>query len=246
VEIRRASADDVAPTLEVWRADLSARGVRPSADRAARVLDKLAAPDAVLVVAVAGGPAADGAATSDLRAAVGGLALGEWGRSADGAGDLEPGLLHLSMLVVHPMHRRHGLGSALVEGLADAAYLRGARRLSAWTCPDDPVAAAFASAIGLEATGRTQVLPSGRQAVQLVGELEPPLRELVVREAGLRLGQLLKLAGLVETGAEAKALLEAGGVEVDGAVELRRGRQLRGGEVVVAHDQAVRVVLPGP
>lgn len=48
----------------------------------------------------------------------------------------------------------------------------------------------------------------------------------------IRLGQFLKLASLVESGADAAGLIAAGDVTVDGAVEQRRGRQLRGGEVV--------------
>ena len=158
-----------------------------------------------------------------------GFALGEWGR--DDSGALVPGLLRLAMLCVHPSARRQGLGSALAEGLADTAYGKGARRLQA--AADSPAVEAFLEALGLQRDGE-----------QWVAELDPPMRELAVREGGLRLGQLLKLAGLVDTGAEAKALLEAGGVEVDGEVELRRGRQLQDGEVVVARDQAVRVVLP--
>ena len=51
---------------------------------------------------------------------------------------------------------------------------------------------------------------------------------------------------LVDTGAQGKSLLEEGGVAVNGEVELCRGRQLQDGDVVVAREQAVRVVLPGP
>ena len=54
-----------------------------------------------------------------------------------------------------------------------------------------------------------------------------------------------KLAGLVDTGSEAKQLLATGGVTVNDEVELRRGRQLVHGDVVVAHDRAVRVLLAG-
>jgi len=42
----------------------------------------------------------------------------------------------------------------------------------------------------------------------------------------IRLGQLLKLAGLVENGGEAKARIQDGEVRVNGQVETRRGRQL--------------------
>jgi len=47
----------------------------------------------------------------------------------------------------------------------------------------------------------------------------------------IRLGQFLKLAGLVDTGAEASDLIAGHDVEVDGRVETRRGRRLVGGEV---------------
>lgn len=48
----------------------------------------------------------------------------------------------------------------------------------------------------------------------------------------IRLGQFLKYAGLAESGAHARELVAAGAVEVDGQVEIRRGRQLHGGELV--------------
>ena len=49
----------------------------------------------------------------------------------------------------------------------------------------------------------------------------------------IRLGQFLKLAGLAESGAHARELLEDGVVSVNGQDETRRGRQLRRGDVVV-------------
>lgn len=48
----------------------------------------------------------------------------------------------------------------------------------------------------------------------------------------IRLGQLLKLADLVDNGAEAKDAIAAGEVSVNGEVETRRGRQLGVGDVV--------------
>jgi ribosome-associated protein len=57
----------------------------------------------------------------------------------------------------------------------------------------------------------------------------------------IRLGQLLKLAGLVDTGGEAKALIQAGEVRVNGQVETRRGRQLREGDRVAVDDREVEV-----
>lgn len=58
-----------------------------------------------------------------------------------------------------------------------------------------------------------------------------------VGEAGIRLGQLLKLAGVVDSGGAARALLESGDVLVNGEVETRRGRQLRPGDTVTAGGQ---------
>lgn len=59
--------------------------------------------------------------------------------------------------------------------------------------------------------------------------------DIPLRDETIRLGQLLKLAGLVEDGGRAKQLLAAGSVRVDGQVETRRGRQVgRGATVEVA------------
>ncbi len=52
------------------------------------------------------------------------------------------------------------------------------------------------------------------------------------RARTIRLGQLLKLADLVDTGADAKPLLSQGLVDVNGETETRRGRQLCRGDVV--------------
>lgn len=66
-------------------------------------------------------------------------------------------------------------------------------------------------------------------------------REVPIREEVIRLGQLLKLAGLAASGGEARALLEAGAVTVNDEGEGRRGRQLRRGDVVAVGDERVRV-----
>lgn len=60
-------------------------------------------------------------------------------------------------------------------------------------------------------------------------------------ESGIRLGQLLKLAGLVDSGGEAKAVLAQGKVTVNGAAETRRGAQLRPGDVVHAPGGTVQL-----
>jgi ribosome-associated protein len=58
----------------------------------------------------------------------------------------------------------------------------------------------------------------------------------------IRLGQLLKLAGAASGGADAKALIARGQVTVNGELELRRGRQLRPGDVVHVGTDDLRIV----
>jgi ribosome-associated protein len=66
--------------------------------------------------------------------------------------------------------------------------------------------------------------------------------EVAIREGGgIRLGQFLKLAGAVDSGADVKALIADGAVTVNGQLESRRGRQLVRGDVVGLAGQRWRV-----
>ncbi len=67
-------------------------------------------------------------------------------------------------------------------------------------------------------------------------------RDIAIRGHVIRLGQLLKLAGLVDAGSDVRPLLAEGVVTVGGRVELRRGRQLQRGDVVAVGDEQVRLV----
>jgi ribosome-associated protein len=58
----------------------------------------------------------------------------------------------------------------------------------------------------------------------------------------IRLGQLLKLADLADSGSDTKAVLATGVVEVNGETETRRGRQLHHGDVVKVGPDELRVV----
>jgi ribosome-associated protein len=71
------------------------------------------------------------------------------------------------------------------------------------------------------------------------------LPEVTIVDDSIRLGQFLKLAGLAEDGADAKALVEAGEVTVNGRVDTRRGRQLHDGDVVTRSGQSVRLIAEG-
>jgi ribosome-associated protein len=58
---------------------------------------------------------------------------------------------------------------------------------------------------------------------------------------GTTLGRALKAAGLVGTGGEAKVLIQAGEVSVNGEVETRRGRRLQEGDVIEVGDERLGV-----
>lgn len=65
--------------------------------------------------------------------------------------------------------------------------------------------------------------------------------EVPISDDTIRLGQFLKLASLIDSGADAKAVIADGLVSVNGAVEVRRGRQLRPGDTVTYGDTSARV-----
>jgi ribosome-associated protein len=67
------------------------------------------------------------------------------------------------------------------------------------------------------------------------------VEEIQIRGEMIRLGQLLKLAGVIETGAEVKDFLAHEAVLVNGEPETRRGRQLRHDDLVVAGGRELRV-----
>lgn len=65
---------------------------------------------------------------------------------------------------------------------------------------------------------------------------------LVLRGAHITLDALLKASGLVDSGGAAKALIAGGAVQVNGEVEIRRGRKLHAGDVVSVGTRRVQVL----
>ena len=59
--------------------------------------------------------------------------------------------------------------------------------------------------------------------------------------SGMTLGQALKASDAVESGGEAKILIQAGEVRVNEEIETRRGRRLRKGDVIEVGDGAERM-----
>ncbi|MDQ6740789.1 MAG: RNA-binding S4 domain-containing protein [Actinomycetota bacterium] len=68
--------------------------------------------------------------------------------------------------------------------------------------------------------------------------------DISIRDDMIRLGQLLKLASLVEDGVEAAELIKNGLVQVNGEIEERRGRQLHVGDTVTVNGHTVRITAP--
>jgi len=66
-------------------------------------------------------------------------------------------------------------------------------------------------------------------------------REIAIRGDTIRLGQLLKLAGIVGAGGELKAFLAEAEVRVNGEPEARRGRQLHPGDTVTVAGEELEI-----
>jgi ribosome-associated protein len=67
------------------------------------------------------------------------------------------------------------------------------------------------------------------------------VQEIRITGEMIRLGQLLKLGGVVDSGADGKELLAAEEVLVNGSVETRRGCQLHDGDVVEVGEWEFRI-----
>lgn len=72
--------------------------------------------------------------------------------------------------------------------------------------------------------------------------MEIIMQEIRIKDDYIKLGQALKLAGLVGSGVEAKMLIQDGLVIVNGEVDIRRGRKLVPGDVFSLDGNDVRVI----
>lgn len=73
--------------------------------------------------------------------------------------------------------------------------------------------------------------------------------DVAIRGEMIRLGQLLKLVAVIDSGAEVKSFLATGRVWVNGEPEARRGRQLHPGDVIRISERELRLtatVADGP
>ena len=71
-------------------------------------------------------------------------------------------------------------------------------------------------------------------------------QQFVLEDEFIRLDDLLKLTGCVQTGGMAKVLIQSGGVLMDGEVCTMRGKKLRGGEVISVPDLGEEITVARP
>ena len=65
--------------------------------------------------------------------------------------------------------------------------------------------------------------------------------KITLKDEFIKLGQALKGAGLVESGAEAKEVIQEGKVLVNGEVESRRGKKLYAGDLVTFNGEEIKI-----
>ncbi len=64
---------------------------------------------------------------------------------------------------------------------------------------------------------------------------------ITIRDDYIKLGQALKLAGLVGSGVDAKLVIQDGQVEVNGQTDTRRGRKLVEGDIVTFNGESFQI-----
>lgn len=68
------------------------------------------------------------------------------------------------------------------------------------------------------------------------------MHQIKLREEYIKLGQVLKAAGLVDSGVVAKFEILEGKVKVNGDVELQRGKKLYDGDIVEYHGEQIQIL----
>ena len=66
--------------------------------------------------------------------------------------------------------------------------------------------------------------------------------DFTIRDEFIKLGQVIKAAGLVDNGAQAKEVVQDGQVKVNGETDVRRGRKLVPGDVVEFNGEMIRIM----
>ena len=69
------------------------------------------------------------------------------------------------------------------------------------------------------------------------------MESIHLKDEFIKLGQALKAAGLVESGVEAKLVIQDGQVKVNGQVEYQRGKKLVAGDIVEFEDDTIKIEM---
>ena len=67
------------------------------------------------------------------------------------------------------------------------------------------------------------------------------MEKVIIRDDFIKLGQAMKLAGMVGSGVDAKMLIQDGQVEVNGEVEYQRGKKPHEGDVITFNGESVQI-----
>lgn len=67
------------------------------------------------------------------------------------------------------------------------------------------------------------------------------MQVIQLREDFIKLGQALKAAGLVESGVDAKFVIQDGLVKVNGSIETQRGKKLVAGDIVEFDGETIQI-----
>jgi GNAT superfamily N-acetyltransferase len=146
---------DHGAAVDVWRVANVARLLPPSAERVARIWEKLAEPSACLVIG-----------RLDPSGVVLAMALAEPGRGEHGAGAVIPGYGHVSMVFIHPDMWGRGLGRQLLRGLHESASERGWSRTTLWTRASNSRSRRLYQGQGYRRSGRETTLGDGDPILQ--------------------------------------------------------------------------------
>lgn len=62
-----------------------------------------------------------------------------------------------------------------------------------------------------------------------------------IKDEYIKLGQVLKLAGMCDSGVNAKHIIEDGLVQVNGQIEIQRGKKIRNKDVVTYNGKSIQI-----
>ncbi|MGC1167072.1 MAG: GNAT family N-acetyltransferase [Solirubrobacterales bacterium] len=168
MNVRSMRPQELDAAVSVWHEANIARGAPHGPERTARIRAKLSASDALPFVA--------------RRPGIVGMALAEPGRLGDG--ELDPSLLHISMVFVRPAEQRTGVGLPLVLHVLNVARSLGYQRVDVWTARENSPARGLYEHAGMTLTGKSAPLLSSAQLqyesfldgedAPRLGAIEPP------------------------------------------------------------------------